>query len=131
MPRAQKFPLRLFALLTVLPAALVGGVLWYLSSLLPDCTTAIGNRLTSPDEQFDLVTFSRSCGDTTGPNTQAALIPAGEDLPYDAASFLSIGTTADLDPRWDGFGNIELTVPPGAEIYRQDDTVADLTVIYR
>lgn len=130
MSSTPKFPLRLFALFTTVPAVVVGAGLWYLSSLAPGCSTVISDRLTAPDLQFDLVVFSRSCGETT-PNTQAALIPAGEDLPDDAASFASIGVAADLAPRWDGFGNIELTLPEGAGIYRQDDTVAGIAVIYR
>ena len=130
MPSTNKFPLRLFALLTTAPAILVGGGLWYLSGLAPGCTTAISDRLTAPDAQFDLVVFSRSCG-VTSPNTQAAVIPAGDDLPEDATSFASIGVAADLDPRWDGFGSIELTLPVGARIYRQDDSVAGIAVIYR
>lgn len=130
MSSTPKFPLRLFALFTTVPAVLVGAGLWYLSSLAPGCSTVISDRLPAPDAQFDLVVFSRSCGETT-PNTQAALIPAGEDLPDDAASFASIGVAADLAPRWDGFGNIELTLPEGARIYRQDDTVAGIAVIYR
>ncbi|WP_240230090.1 hypothetical protein [Devosia lacusdianchii] len=131
MASIQKFPLRIFVLFTAIPALLIGGGLWYLSSLLPSCATAQHARITSPDNQFDLVVFSRDCGATTGFNTQAALIPSGEDLPYDAASFLSIGVAADLEPRWDGFGNIEVTVPPGAQIYRQDESVAGVSVIYR
>ena len=126
----NKIPLRIFLLLTALPAAPVGGGLWYLSSLVPTCSIDQQARLTSPDSQFDLVVFSRNCGATTGPNTQAALIPAGGDLPEDAASFLSIGRAADLAPRWDGFGNIEPAIPQGAEIFRQDETVAGIAVIY-
>lgn len=95
----SRFPFRLFAALTMVPALLIGGLLWYLSSLLPDCEIAEHSRLTSPDASFDLVIFSRNCGATTGSNTQAALIPAGEGLPDDAASFASIGVEADLNPR--------------------------------
>lgn len=131
MAATNKFPLRTFVLLTALPAALIGGGLWYLSSLLPSCTIAEQARLTSPDSQFDLVVFSRDCGTSTGPNTQAALLPAGDAMPEDGASFASIGMAADLAARWDGFGNIELSLPPGAEIYRQDDAVAGVAVIYR
>ena len=36
----------------------------------------------------------------------------------------------DLDPRWDGFGNLELTLPANAEISRQDEP-AGVTIIYR
>ena len=130
MPATHKFPLHLLLLFTALPAALIGAVLWYLSGLVPECTTDIAQRLTSPDGQFDLVTFSRACGDS-GANSQAALIPAGDALPEDATSFASVGAAADLAPRWDGFGNIELTLPPGAQIYRQDAAVAGVDVIYQ
>ncbi|WEK05242.1 MAG: hypothetical protein P0Y65_02995 [Candidatus Devosia phytovorans] len=132
MPKSQKFPLPLFTLLTAGPALIVGAGLWYVAGLAPSCDVSISDRQTAPDGQFDLVVFSRDCGTTTGPNTQAALIPAGDDLPEDAASFVSVGQTdAALDARWDGFGNIELTLPQGAEIYRQDEAVAGVTVIYR
>lgn len=131
MPALNKFPFRTFLLLTALPAVLIGGGLWYLSGLLPSCAINEHTRLTSPDSQFDLLVFSRDCGTSTGPNTQAALIPAGDILPEDAASFASVGIAADLAPRWDGFGNIELTLPEGAEIYRNDETVAGIAVIYR
>lgn len=126
----NKFSLRAFLLLTAVPATLAGGALWYLSSLLPSCIVDEQARLISPDGQFDLLVFSRDCGTTTGPNTQAALIPAGDALAEDAASFASIGVAADLAPRWDGFGNIELAIPLGVEIYRQDDAVAGIAVVY-
>lgn len=131
MPRANRFPLRAFILFTTVPAAIVGGLLFYLSTLLPECGIVENERLPSPDGTYDLVVFSRDCGATTTANTQAALIPLGDTLPDDAASFFSVGAAADLDPRWDGFGNIELSAPAGANIYRQDDAVAGVSVIYR
>tara|TARA_R110002020_G_scaffold36822_1_gene110619 strand:+ start:1018 stop:1413 length:396 start_codon:yes stop_codon:yes gene_type:complete len=126
-----KFRLRNLLMLTTLPALAIGGLLWALTGLLPSCSTTEQARLTAPDQRFDLVVFARSCGPETGPNTQAALLPVGDTVPEDAASFVSIGADADLAPRWDGFGNIELTIPDGAEIYRQDDAVAGVAVIYR
>ncbi|UXN75427.1 hypothetical protein N8D56_11995 [Devosia sp. A8/3-2] len=131
MAPTNKFPLRTLIALTTIPALLVGGLLWYASSLLPSCETSQHARLPSPDAAFDLVIFSRDCGATTGFNTQAALIPNGDTLPDDAASFLSIGVTADLALRWAGPASIELTIPPGAQIYRRDESVAGITVIYR
>ena len=131
MAPITKFPLRAFVAFTTIPALLVGGVLFYLSTLLPACRIAEHGRFASPDGVYDLVTFSRDCGSSTRPNTQAALIPAGDVLPEDAASFLSVAGAADFGPRWDAYGNIELSVPDGAEVFRQDDTVAGIAVIYR
>jgi hypothetical protein len=121
----------MFIALTALPAAVVGTGIWYWAGTLPGCEVSIQNRLAAPDGRFDLVVFSRQCGGSGAPNTQAALVPAGEGLPEDAASFVSIGTKADLGARWDGPGKIELSLPPGAEIYRQDTGVAGVTVLYR
>ena len=130
MPRSAKMPLPVLLALTVGPALIIGMTLWFVTGLVPECIIAEQERLTAPSGEFDLVTFSRACGDTE-PNMQAALVPAGEEVAFDAASFVSIGAEADLDPRWDGYGNIELTVPADATIYRQDDAVAGVTVIYR
>lgn len=131
MAATNKFSLHTLIALTTLPALLVGGLLWYASSLLPSCQITQHTRLPSPDNAFDLVIFSRNCGATTGFNTQAALIPHGDTLPEDAASFLSIGATADLGPQWRDASTIELAIPAGAQVYRQDETVAGIAITYR
>lgn len=131
MAPITKFPFRALILFTTLPALIVGGLLFYLSTLVPPCQITEHGRFVSPDGVYDLVAFSRDCGTNTRPNIQAALIPAGDILPEDAASFLSIAGAADFDPRWDAYGNIELSVPADAEIFRKDDNVAGITVIYR
>jgi len=123
--------LPLFIALTAGPALIVGAALWFFAGTLPSCSIVLAERLTAPDRRFDLVTFSRECGASVGPNTQAALIPVGDSVPDDATSFVSVGADVDLDPRWDGFGNIELSIPPDIDIYRNDDNVAGISVIYR
>lgn len=129
MPQ-MKMPPAILIALTLGPAIAIGATLWLVNDMIPECVVAEHERLTAPDNQFDLVTFSRACGPTEA-NVQAALVPPGEDIPFDAASFASIGADADLQPRWDAYGNIELTLPEGAEIHRQDDAVAGISVIYR
>ncbi|MFD2646794.1 hypothetical protein ACFSX5_03190 [Devosia albogilva] len=128
---AIRFPLPALILMTTLPAAMIGATLWVVSDLVPACTITEETRSTAPDGQFDLVTFSRRCGDDTPANIQAALVPPGEPIPDDAASFFSLAADADLQPRWDAYGNVELTLPEGAEPLRQDDTVAGINVVYR
>ena len=128
---SSKFRFRNLVLFTTVPAVIVGALLWLVAGLLPTCSTLETGRLAAPDGRFDLVIFSRTCGPDTGANTQAALVPAGDALPEDTASFLSVGADADFDPRWDGFGNIELSLPANAKIYRQDDMVAGIAIVYR
>lgn len=129
MPKLA-MPMPVLLILTVGPAVLIGATLWMANSLVPACTIAEIQRLPAPNGQFDLVTFSRECG-TTAPNSQAALVPPGEEVPYDAAAFFSTNTAADLDPRWTDEGVIELAIPPGATVFRQDDAVAGVAVSYR
>ena len=126
----RKIPVPVFLALTVLPAIAIGATLWMVSGLVPACEINEQERLTSPDAQFDLVVFSRSCGDTA-PNTQAALVPPGEEIPFDAASFFSIGAAADLDPQWLSAGELSVARPAGTEIFRDDATVAGVAVTYK
>ncbi len=130
MARTTKMPIGVLLALTIGPAIAIGMTLWFVNDLVPECTVTEHSRETAPDAQFDLVTFSRACG-ATPPNRQAALVPPGDEILFDAASFVSIAADADLAPRWDAFGNIEITLPEGAEILRQDEAVAGVTVTYR
>lgn len=130
MARTSKMPPAVLLALTLGPAIAIGMTVWFVTDLLPECVVTEHQRLTAPDAEFDLVVFSRACGPTE-PNSQAALVPPGEAVAFDAASFFSVAAEADLQPRWDAYGNIEITPPEGTEIYRQDDNVAGVNVIYR
>ncbi|MET0436328.1 MAG: hypothetical protein ABW043_02415 [Devosia sp.] len=129
MPRA-KMPVPVLLAFTLLPAIAIGATLWIVGDLVPACTIDEQERLTSPDQQFDLVVFSRDCGNHE-PNTQAALVPPGEEVPFDAASFFSIGADADLSARWLAADSIEITRPTGITALRDDASVAGVTVTYR
>lgn len=130
MSRSTSIPPAVLLALTLGPALAIGATLWFVNDLFPECVVTEHQRLTAPDNEFDLVIFSRACG-TTEPNMQAALVPPGEVIPFDAASFASIATDADLHPRWDAYGNVELSLPDSAEVYRRDESVAGVSVIYR
>ena len=130
MAKSTKMPLVVLLALTGGPALMIGMTVWFVNDLVPACTVTETARLTSPDNEFDLVTFSRDCGNTPL-NIQAALVPPGEDVPFDAASFVSVAAAVDLAPRWDAHGSIEITLPSGVDIHRQDNSVAGIAVIYR
>jgi hypothetical protein len=109
---------------------MIGATLWIVSDMVPTCSITEVQRMPAPDAQFDLVTFTRTCGDTPE-NMQAAVVPLGEMVPYDAASFVSVMAAVDLEPRWSGTSMIEITLPENAEILRQDAAVAGIEVLYR
>ncbi|SMQ70222.1 hypothetical protein SAMN06295905_1835 [Devosia lucknowensis] len=123
-------PVPVLLTLTMAPVALIGATLWLVSDIVPTCSITEFQRMPAPDGAYDLVTFTRTCGDTPE-NMQAALVPLNEQVPFDAASFVSVLAAADLEPGWTADGEIGITLPDGAEILRQDTTVAGIDVIYR
>ena len=129
MPQT-KMPFPVLMALTLGPALAIGTTLWVVSDMVPTCSLTEAQRLPSPDDVFDLVTYARTCGDTPD-NMQASIVPLGEQVPYDAASFVSVLAAVDLEPRWLDAAHVEITLPSDAEILRQDHTVAGITVIYR
>ncbi|MEQ8599303.1 MAG: hypothetical protein RLP98_05195 [Devosia sp.] len=129
MPKA-KMPVAVLIALTAGPALAIGMTLWVVNDMVPACVVTEAQRLTAPDGEYDLVTFSRACGETP-PNIQAALVPPGEAVPFDAASFVSIAEATELTPRWIAEGQIEITLPETGEVLRQDEAVAGITIVYR
>ena len=130
MARKSNMPVAVLIALTAGPALAIGITLWVVNDMVPACIVTEAQRLTAPDGEYDLVTFSRACGETP-PNIQAVLVPPGEDVPFDAASFVSVVATTDLIPRWDPQGRIEITLPDDGDVLRQDETVAGIAVVYR
>ena len=115
--------------LTVIPVALVGAVLWWFSGLVPDCSNNLLSRLDSPDASKTLVVFARDCG-AGGLNTQAVIMPAGGTLDGDATGFLALEGPHAPAARWDAYGNLEVTIPPGAIVVQQQDEAAGVAIIY-
>lgn len=129
MPKA-KMPVAVLIALTAGPALAIGVTLWVVNDMVPACVVTEAQRLTAPDGEYDLVTFSRACGETPS-NIQAVLVPPGEEVPFDAASFVSVAEATSLTPRWDVEGQIEITLPETGKVLRQDDTVAGIAIVYR
>lgn len=117
--------------LTVIPVALVGGLLWWVTGLVPECSNTVLSTLEAPDAGKSLVVFARDCGASTGFNTQAVILPAGGTLEGDATGFLAIEGQPVLETRWDAYGNLEVTIPPGAKVVQQQDEAAGIAIIYR
>ena len=129
MPKAN-MPVAVLIALTAGPALAIGITLWVVNDMVPACVVTEAQRLTAPDGECDLVTFSRACSETP-PNIQAVLVPPGEEVPFDAASFVSVAETTELTPRWIDEGQIEIALPQTGQVLRQDETVAGIEVVYR
>ena len=115
--------------ITVIPVALIGALLWWATGLVPECSNTVLSTLVSPDAGKALVVFARDCGGA-GLNTQAVIMPPGGTLEGDATGFLAVEGRQALDARWDAYGNLEVTIPPGASVVQQQDEVGGVAIIY-
>jgi hypothetical protein len=115
--------------ITIVPVALVGIALWWFSGFVPECSNTQQSRLDSPDASRSLVVFTRDCG-AMGLNTQAAVMPADGTLEGDATGFLALEGQHTVAARWDAYGNLEVSIPPGAVVVQQQDEAAGIAIIY-
>jgi len=115
--------------ITLIPVALVGALLWWVTGLVPECSNTVLSTLESPDASRSLVAFARQCGDGSL-NTQAVVMPKGGTLESDATGFLALEGQQVLKARWDAYGNLEITIPPAAVILQQHDEAAGIAIIY-
>ncbi len=115
--------------ITIIPIALVGGLLWWLSGLVPECSSTILSSLDAPDASKSLLIVARDCG-ADGLNTQAVIMPSGGTLEGDATGFLALEGQHTPEARWDAYGNLEVTLPAGATVVHQQDEAAGISIIY-
>ena len=115
--------------ITVIPVALIGVLLWWVTGLVPECSNTVLSTLESPDAGKALVVFARDCGGA-GLNTQAVIMPPGGTLEGDATGFLAVEGRQALDARWDAYGNLEVIIPPGASVVQQQDEAGGVAIIY-
>ena len=127
----HKMPATTWLSLTVVPALIVGGILWFAADSIPGCTNVEQRRLPSPSGALELVVFTRDCNTDAPDNTQAALIRPGQTLPDDAEGFLALSGDRDLEPAWTSDTALSLTLPHGIEIWRQATTVETVSIDYR
>lgn len=130
MAASNKFTLVHLAAFTLIPATVIGGILWVLTDVLAGCPTTILGSTDSPDASRTAVAFVQECDGTYGYDTQVALIPAGDSIDADSNGFLVLDGRQDLVLRFVSDGAIEITLPPGASPKRQD-TPEGITVTYR
>jgi hypothetical protein len=115
--------------IAVVPVALVGIALWWVTGLVPECSNTPQLSLDSPDATRSLVVFTRACG-AGSLNTQAVITPVDGTLEGDAIGFLALEGHHIVAARWDAYGNLAVTIPPGATVVQRQDEVAGVTIIY-
>ncbi|MGY0613405.1 hypothetical protein [Luteimonas sp. A501] len=94
------------------------------------CGNEISQTVISPSGNIKAVVFNRNCGATTGFNTQVSIIPATGALPDIGGNTLTIDGAVPLQVQWRSESALHLAGLGSAEVFKQKDSVAGVSVSY-
>jgi hypothetical protein len=96
------------------------------------CDVAIKQHIVSPHHRRVLVVFEKNCGATTPFNTQVSIATPTRPFSPDAfPSFLSLKEQHALAIRWLDDETVQIEIPAGVEVFRQEHHTNGVTVLYR
>jgi hypothetical protein len=95
------------------------------------CKTVVRSSVPSPDGNKSIVIFEKECGATVGFNTQASIAPAGNSFSPDKnPAFFAISGEQSVMARWLENSAVEITVIPGGQVFRSEQSVGDIKIVY-
>ena len=117
-------------------ALIVGGALYieYVMNGFGECKTVVHNSIPSPNGDKSLVIFGKECGATVEFNTQASIAPASDSFsPEKNPAFFAISGEHIVTARWLGDGAVEIggLIPGGGKVYKSEQSVGGIRVVYR
>jgi hypothetical protein len=95
------------------------------------CETTVWRELQAPSANKVAIVFSKDCGATTPLNTQVAIAAAdGIHLRDDLEPFAVVHGRHDLELTWLDDRTIQVVLPLGETIYRQDKVMNEVSIRY-
>lgn len=99
---------------------------------LYECDLVVHKSIPSPDMSRLAVVYEIGCGATAGFNTKVSIAPADRSFSHDQnPPFLELDGQHDLAVSWVSDKLIEVGLPEGERIYRNDQRLGAITVEYR
>ena len=93
------------------------------------CDDEVTSSVSSPSHTISAVVFNRNCGATTGFNTQVSIVREGAAL-SGAGNTLILDGTVPLKLRWVPGSRLEITGLGSAKVFKQEQSVAGVSVAY-
>lgn len=84
----------------------------------------------SPSGKAKAVVFHRSCGATTAPNTQVAVIPSYSNLPNIPGNALVLDADLPLEVRWTSDSSLSVSGLASVRASKQQESVAGVSITY-
>lgn len=95
------------------------------------CKTVVRHSIPSPDGTKSLVIFEKECGATVGFNTQASIAPAGVSFSSEKSpAFFAVSGEQVVMAKWLGDSAVEMAVTPGGKVFRSEQSVGDVKIVY-
>lgn len=113
------------SLILILPAIILTGC------SDPECANGIISESTSPDGNLRIVLFSRNCGTTTTPNTQATILGKKEKLPHERTGNIFIIDQGTANVAWKDSGHILVTLDQGTRTFKQETSFHGIAIEYQ
>jgi hypothetical protein len=113
--------------LAVVGLVVVSAIIWGCG---PACRNEPIASIPSPSGENTAVVFSRSCGATTGFNTQVSVLRGMRQLPSEVGNTLVIGGTVPLQVRWLSESRLSVTGIGAAQVFKQVSLVEGIAISY-
>ncbi len=95
-----------------------------------NCVNKVRQELLSPDGRKKIVLFSRSCGATTGINTQASVLDTTANFPNETGNAFIVDK-GSAKVSWKNDSGILVVIDPGARIFKKEPSVGNISIEYR
>ena len=97
------------------------------------CGNEVSQEVPSPDNEYKVVVFQRSCGATTGFSTQVSILRVSSQLPNKSGNTFIMDGHPDwtlIEVKWNGNRSVAIEYPDSFEIFHHKNRFCDfLTVI--
>jgi len=95
-----------------------------------ECSNEPISEVISPDGTKKIVLFSRTCGATTGFNTQGSILNRGDALPNESGSAFIIDSGSAM-ASWAGDSKIVVTLEGSARAFKKETSDRGVTIEYQ
>jgi len=93
------------------------------------CANDVISESASPGGTHKIVIFSRSCGATTGSNTQASLLKKREALPNEGGNMFILDH-GEATAEWRSNKEILVRADSGARFFKKESALNGVTIVY-
>jgi len=93
------------------------------------CSNDVVSSISSPSGDANVVVFSRSCGATTGFNTQVSIVHAGA-APVGSGNTLILNGAVPLKVQWLSASQLSISGLGAAKVFKQEQSVVGVSVAY-